>query len=96
MVVHYQHASPERDRLIANALDNLAMDNSFADESRPIAPEDHKGRGTVRRNSPLAASLVGRPGLDPGTLGLKAAPTVFRLDAPCRRMSRSCRSKGVA
>jgi len=74
MVVHCQHASPERDRPIANGLDNLAMDNSFADESHPIAPEDHKDSRHCSRNPPLAASLVGRPGLDPGTLGLKEGP----------------------
>jgi hypothetical protein len=50
------------------------MGNSFADESRPIAPEDHNDSRHCSKNPPQAASVVGRSGLDPGTLGLKDGP----------------------
>jgi hypothetical protein len=61
----------------------------------PLATELATNLAGDDTDNKLNWDSVGRPGLDPGTLGLKAPATVSRAVAPCRRTSCYCRSKAA-
>ena len=76
MVVRYQHATPERDQTIANALDGIAMPpESQSDETdtRPFAPVVRDDARHCPKKPPTASESGGPPGSRSRHLRIKSA-----------------------
>ena len=81
MVVRYQHATPERDQTIANALDGIAMPpESQSDETdtRPFAPVVRDDARHCPKKPPTASESGGPPGSRSRHLRIKS-PLLFRM-----------------
>jgi hypothetical protein len=76
MVVRYQHATPERNQTIANALDGIAMPpESQSDETdtRPFAPVVRDDARHCPKKPPTASESGGPPGSRSRHLRIKSA-----------------------
>ena len=74
MVARYQHASEDRDRVIAAAMNDLAADN-FTDqleESRPVAPDHQSEPRHCSKKPTVTSDNGGPPGSRSRHLGIKS------------------------